>query len=836
MVAGQAALTARDVDTALARWRAALDLWRGEPLADVTRTAQLTADVAGLAERRLQVAEQWADVALDAGRANEVTTELTALVRVDPLREQLWAQLMLAHHQAGRPAAALAAYRDACRVLAAELGVPPGRTLQEAHQRIRTGDRPAVAGSEPMGSERDYRPPAPPPLQLPADLAAFAGRDGPLRQLDSLLSEPEAGAAAPMIVVAISGTAGVGKTTLALHWAHRVADRFPDGQLYVNLRGFDPSGTAVTPSEAIRGFLDGFAVPRDRVPADLVERAALYRSLLSGKRVLVVLDNARDAEHVRPLMPGSAGCLVVVTSRNRMSSLVATQGAAALPLDLLSPAEASALLAGRIGQRRVEGDSAAVHAIVARCARLPLALSIVGARVATHPGFSLAAIAAELSGGGSPLDQLDSTDPATDARRVFSWSYQALGPAAAELFRLHSLHPGPDVTVSAAAALIGASVPRARTALAELADAHLVGEHLPGRYGTHDLLRAYAGELCRAIDAESARHSASLRLLDHYLHTAYQGARVLNPRRSPIDLPEPTAGAVVDEVHDDVRAMSWFAAEYDVLLAAVDLAAGTGFDRHAWQLAWTLVTFTNRHGYWNDQAGTHQVAVRAAQRLGDKSGQAHSHRGLGRAYLQLGLDDDARTHLRSAIELFADVGDETGQANGHFDLAEMFERRGRYREALDNAQQLVELYRRRGGSTGEAAALNSVGWCHALLGEHDEALRYCQESLVMHQQLGDQHGEAGTWDSLGYIHRRLDDLPQAVSCYRHAVSAYRDLGDDWNQADSLAELADVLVAAGDPDAARSARGEALRLIRTLDHPEAEQLRVRLSESDTPVTG
>jgi hypothetical protein len=405
-----------------------------------------------------------------------------------------------------------------------------------------------------------------------------------------------------VIIAALSGTAGVGKTTLAVHWAHRVSARFPDGQLYVNLKGFDPGGEALDPSEAARGFLEAFGVPVTRIPADLPGQTGLYRSLLAGRRVLVVLDNARDVEQVRPLLPGSPGCLALVTSRSHLTGLVADEGAYPLALDLLPAADARDLLIRRLGSSLVTSEPAAVDDIIARCARLPLALTIAAARAATSPSFPLAVFAAELREATRALDSFDGGDLATDIRAVFSWSYGALSAAAARLFRLLGLHPGPDIGLSAAASLAAIQPDQARTPLAELTRAHLLAEHSPGRYAFHDLLRSYAAEQAQAHDSQPVRDAAVDRLLDHYLHTARNAAMLIEPHFEPPALMSAHPGVSPGEPGTAEDAMSWFQAEHAILLATVQLAADAGHARHVWRLAWMLSPAFIRRGSWTDHA------------------------------------------------------------------------------------------------------------------------------------------------------------------------------------------------------------------------------------------
>jgi tetratricopeptide (TPR) repeat protein len=637
-----------------------------------------------------------------------------------------------------------------------------------------------------------------------------------------------------VVITAIGGTAGIGKTALVVHWAHRVADRFPDGQLYVNLRGYDPGGQVMDPAEAVRRFLDALGVPPERIPADLDAQAALYRSHLSGRRMLIVLDNARDTAQVRPLLPGASTCLVLVTSRNQLAGLVAADGAHPITLDVLTPGEARELLARRLGATRVAAEPEAVEEIITCCVRLPLALAIVAARASAQPHVPLHFLAGELRDTGGRLTALSTTDdPYTDVRAVFSWSYHALSPDAARLFRLLGLHPGPDLAVPAAASLARLPASGVRPLLAELTRASLLAEHVPGRYTFHDLLRAYATDLTHSIDPDQPRRAATHRMLDHYLHTAYTADRLLDPARDPITLTPPQPGVTPEHPADYQQALAWFTAEHAVLLAAVDHAAATGFDAHTWQLAWTLVTFLYRRGHWHDWAAAGRVAVAAAGRLADPTAQAHAHRNLANAYTRLGRFDDAHAQLRHALDLYHQAGDQVGQAHTHFNLSRLWERQGRPAQALDHARQALDLYRATGHQNGQADALNAVGWYHVLLGEHRQALTYCQQALTLHQELGDRYGQAATWDSLGYAHHHLSHHTPAITCYQRALGLYRDLGDRYNEATILTHLGDTHHAAGNPTAARDAWQQALTILDELDHPDAEQVRAKLATLDTP---
>ena len=500
---GRDALESGDLDGAVRCLSHALGLWGEPPLADVPATLAMGPVAQRLLDERAAARELLNQARLGLGEHAALIPELRESTAADPANERLWEQFMLALHGAGRSADALAAYQQARAAMQAELGLEPGHRLQQLHQRILAGDRemPAV----PVASVV--------PRQLPAPVRPFAGRTAELAALTGLLED--VGALSATVISVIGGTAGVGKTALAVHWAHQVADRFPDGQLYVNLRGFDPSGNPTPAVAAIRALLDALEVPADRIPANLDAQVGLYRSLVAGKRMLLVLDNARNAEQVRPLLPGGPGCLVVVTSRSDLAGLAAIEGARSMRLGLLTDAEAHTLLVARLGATRTETEPTAAGELVRLCARLPLALVIAAARVAARPQFRLRMLADELADTRSRLDALDAGDELASLRAVFSWSVGSLSASAARMFGLLGLHPGPDITVPAAASLAGAPLASARAALAELAEVSLTAEHAPGRFGLHDLLRAYAVEQARISGSESENREATGRMLDH---------------------------------------------------------------------------------------------------------------------------------------------------------------------------------------------------------------------------------------------------------------------------------------------------------------------------------
>jgi hypothetical protein len=495
-------------------------------------------------------------------------------------------------------------------LLVDELGIEPGPALQELHQAILTG-------TGTVGPAQPQPPAAGPvvPRQLPPAIPYVTGRAAEIRALDTLLAAAAPGD--PAVIMTLGGAPGIGKTALAVHWAHRVADRFPDGQVFVDLRGFDPERPATPVAAAVRQLLDAFGVPPQRIPAQLDAQVGLYRSLVAGRRVLVVLDNARDADQVRPLLPGAPGCFVLVTSRDRLTGLTAG-GAHPVSLDVLAPTAGVAVLARHLGRLPVAAEPAAVDEIVAACAGSPLALGIVAARAAGRPGFPLAGLAAELRHSAG-LDAFDTGEPAGTVRAVFSSSYQALPAPAARLFRLLGVVPGAPVSEPAVASLADVPAETARRLLAELARVHLVSEPTPGHYRLHDLLHAYAGELAATHDPDRDRRAATGRLLDHYLHAAVAGARSLDPTWQPVPTGPPRPGVMAVELTGRTAA-DWFAAEYPALRAAVEYAAASGFDAHCWRLAACVARYLERGGRFTERAMLQRTALIAARRAADRAG------------------------------------------------------------------------------------------------------------------------------------------------------------------------------------------------------------------------
>ncbi|GLZ01929.1 XRE family transcriptional regulator [Actinoplanes sp. NBRC 103695] len=702
-----------------------------------------------------------------------------------------------------------------------------GRVARPRASTVRLlADAFRLAGGERERFLRDADPaPAPAaapqrgPRQLPLDIADFSGRHGELSRLDEVVGS-SGGRPATVVLSAVAGMAGVGKTALALHWAHRVRGDYPDGQLYVNLRGFDAAESVADASDVLRAFLQALEVPPGRIPSGLDERAALYRTVLGDKRVLVVLDNARDEEQVRPLLPAAGGCAVVVTSRDRMAGLVAAQGARPVLLDVLSEQEAWALLTARAGADRVTAEPDAAAEIIACTARLPLALTIAAARIATHPGFPLSTFAAELRAPGRRLDALADGD----VRRVFSWSYVACSKEARRLFRLLGLHPGPDLTAGAAAALAGSPEAEVAPLLAELTRLHLLAQHRPGRFAFHDLLRAYASELARSAEDDEELTAARLRMYDHYLRSACAAGEALQPQWLKVPMP---AGAPALPM-TQVEATAWFTAEDRVLPGILRSAAGTGADAYPWRLAACLVCFYAPGARWSESAPLQRLALTTAVRSGDVLGEATARRLLARADSRTGRLADADAGMRAARDLYAGLGDVLGEAQAEHNLSEIALQSERAPDAIGHARRAVELYRRGGYQAGLARALNAVGWVAANMGDYDETIVNCREALDIQQSSGDLNGQAATTDSLAVAYEARGDVRLAATMYERSAALFHRSGDRFHEAEVLNHAGSAHHELGDADAAGRCWQEALEIYREIGSHAAEEVERNLS--------
>jgi DNA-binding SARP family transcriptional activator/tetratricopeptide (TPR) repeat protein len=842
------ARAARDAPTAeeaIAAFDEALALWRGPALADVPATGRIDAIRFALAEERLSALLDRIASLLDIGRHRDAAEELTGLAAVHPLAERLAGLLMVALYRCGRQVDALQVFRDVRTRLSNELAIEPGPELQSLHQQILAGDlalsavtsRPiSPVAQQARGQELAFAGADTPlvPRQLPTGAAHFTGRAGDMRVLDNL-RERVGSFEGPVAIAAISGTAGVGKTTLALHWAHQNVHKFPDGQLYVNLRAFGPSSAPMKAADAIRGFLDALGVRRDRRPRGIEALAAFYRTALADKRILVVLDNAADEDQVRLLLPGSGGCLVLITSRRRLAGLATCEGATLLTLDVLSQSEALELLAGRLGDAATVSADEAATQLALLCGGLPLALAIAAVRAAENPRSGLAALSTQMQDIGGRLDVLDIGERAGSVRTAFSWSYKNLSRQAARLFRLLAAHPGPDISLAAAASLAGCPVVRTRRILAELADAHVITEYVTARWMLHDLLRAYASEQAQSEDDQTERAEAWMRVLDHYVHTAWSAAIMLRPGRDPgLELDTPRAGVKPETLQSPDDAMAWLDAEYRVLVEAISCAAATGCDTHAWQLPWALTDYFTMTGRWNDLTATMQTALEAATRTSDVAGQARAHHGLGRLRLPPAAVRASRGHLAQALGLYTELGDSLGQASVHSQLGIILDQEGRTQEALAQAQQALHLARAAGHRGHEARALNLIGWLHAHQGHHDLALKRCRFALVLYRGIRDRLGEAGTWDSIGYVSHLSGNFDEAAEHYYRALQLSRDVRCRSAQATILDHLGDNCAAAGSPEVARDFWHQALAILDELQFAETSGIRQKLRAPGRPV--
>jgi DNA-binding SARP family transcriptional activator/tetratricopeptide (TPR) repeat protein len=823
--AGHEALARGDSQQAVREFDVALGLWRGPPYADMRDAGWAMPEIARLEELRLSVIEGRFAALLELGPHPMTVAELEAHVRAHPLREHGCELLALALYRGGRQAEALGVLRATRMKLVEELGIDPGTALQRLEREILTQastldwhpptptmpapapataltqESASTAGPQLGGNEgfvgreaptaslvASVSGPRPVPRQLPAHTPHFVGRATELRQLTTLLGTTTVGGGT-VVITAIEGTAGIGKTALALHWAHQVAERFADGQLYVNLRGFDPTNTPVDPAAALRGFLDAFEISPERIPPSMDAQAGLYRGLLTDRRVLVVLDNARDEEQVRPLLPASPNCLVVITSRNQLAGLIAQQGARPLTLDVLTPREARALLARHLGPQRVGAEPRAITNLIKYCARLPLALAIVAARAATHPGFELRVLAKELADEHTRLDALDTGDPTASVRAVFSWSYQHLRPPAARMFRLLGLHPGPDITLPAATHLTDIPLHQAREALRELTRAHLLTQHIPGRFTFHDLLRAYATHLATTHDPPEDHHAALTRLFDHYLHTTAVAMDTLHSigQHDQLHIPSPTISTPPGA--DPATAQHWLNTERANLAAIITYTAAHGWHTHTTRLANTvLLRYLETGVRYPDALALYTHVQHAAHHTNDHTTEALALAHLGLVYWEQGCHQQATDHLRQALTISRDTAYRAGEALALAHLALVHWQQGRYQQTTDHLQQVLTISRDIGYRAHEAFALAGLGFVHGRRGRSQQATDHYQQALAISRDLGYRVGEVLALTGLGFVYSRQDDYQQATDHYQQALAISRDTGYRAGEARALTGL------------------------------------------------
>jgi DNA-binding SARP family transcriptional activator/Flp pilus assembly protein TadD len=805
LAAARASRASGDLAGAAGSFEAALGLWQGTALAGIPGPlAQIVR--AGLDEQRQAATEEHVDVIIALGRHAEAARQLVELVRAHPLRERFSAQLMLVLYRSERQAEALAAFADARRVLASELGIEPGPQLRQLHARILAADPGLdfVAGDAATLTTAPQEKRRPAPAQLPADVAAFTGRTDELAELDRMAAQ-----SSDMVISVVSGTAGVGKTALAVRWARQAASTFPDGQLYVNLRGYDP-GQPVPPGDALAGFLRALGMAGPDIPPGEDERAAAYRSLLDGRRLLVVLDNAASVEQVRPLLPGCPSCLVVVTSRDSLVGLVARHGARRLDLDILPLPDAVGLLRTLIGDR-VDAEPRAAEDLARQCARLPLALRVAAELAAASPGSLLEELAGELAGEQRRLDLLDAGgDGHTAVRGVFSWSYRHLQAGAARTFRLAGLHPGPDFDAYAVAALTGVTITQARDVLALLARAHLVQPAGAGRYGMHDLLRAYASHLAEAYDGGAAQDVALAGLYDYYLGTASSAMDVLVPAEKHFRPRVPPVGTPAPQVASPAEARAWLDAERATIIA-VAVHAARDAPGYTTRLSATLYRYLETGGHHADAMIIHGHARQAARLIGDRAAEATALTNLGIISWRQGRYQQAVDYHRQALAASVEIDDTIGKAVAVANLGVVYERQGRYEEATGCHREALALCRETGDRSGEARAYANLGSVAGRQGNYEEAVSWYQQALALFRESGDRTGEASALPDLGLAYQQLGRHEQAAGCYQQALALFRESGDRTGEAEALNGVGSIMASTGRRDEARAQYTAALTL-------------------------
>jgi tetratricopeptide (TPR) repeat protein len=660
--------------------------------------------------------------------------------------------------------------------------------------------------------------------QLPTDTSDFIGRHANLVSLDSLLGN-RTGRSNAVIITAISGAPGIGKTALAVHWAHRVSEHFPDGQLYVNLRGYDP-GVPMPPDLVLESFLKAFGVPDERIPHDVEALSATYRSIVANRRVLVVLDNARTTSQVLPLLPGSPSCTVVVTSRNRLSGLVVRTDALRIDVDVLSATEAVALLRRRIVHGIESPGRHELERLAELCGRLPLALRIAAERVAEQPDIDARDLIDELSLEWERLDALAVDDGPTTVRSVFSWSYRALDPELAQCFRLLGLHPGPEFGVGAASTLVNRPVTETRRRLQALAGLHLLSRTGRDRYQFHDLIRVYAAEMAVIDSDEVDRRDAVRRVLSSYLRQAVAASRVVYPNRRSIDFDQPEPTHADSTFNDRATALSWYEIEQHNLSIAIRLAATTGENDLAWKLPAVLTDLLWKQR-WTDTLTVLEAALNAAAASGDRLGQLHVLDNFADLSLDLERYDKAAGYFTRMKDLALEIGDNyflgwslNGLGKTHVGWAEVD-------EAVDCFRGALEVFQTIRNQGAEGAVLESLATALLRKGRPDEALAHCKRSLAIAEDLGDLWRSARAEKTMGLLHDALGRPDLAIGHLERALSMHLEFDNRFDAAQTLTDLGDIFDNIGRREDAVNAWNKALVALNDLGAPQAAAVKARL---------
>ncbi|HVD16289.1 MAG TPA: tetratricopeptide repeat protein [Actinomycetota bacterium] len=816
------------------RLRGALALWRGSALDGVVATPSIQTAALKLEELRATAIEERVDADLLLGRHRELVGELQALTAALPLRERLRGQLMVALYRSDRQAEALRAYQDIREVLVEDLGVEPGAELQQLQRAILTAD-PSLALPERTRVDAGRRPPV--PAQLPPDVATFVGRGHELERLRALLDGLDRHR--PVVISAIGGAAGIGKSALAVHLAHELAGRFPDGQLYANLHGATAGLAPLEPLEVLGRFLRALGVDREQIPAGLEEAAALFRSLAAGKRLLVVLDDAATVNQVRPLLPAGPGCGALVTSRQTLASL---DGAGHLQLGVLDPAEAVALLGHLAGPARIAAEPDSADALVGLCGHLPLAVRIAGARLAARPAWTVQTLLRRLAASHRRLDELAVGDQAV--RASFEVSYQSLRTVGrpgessdAGLFRLLGLLDLPDVTAPVAAVLVKQPPVAAEEALERLVDGHLLETPTPGRYRMHDLLRLFARERCTAEEPEAVRVKALNRTLRWYLAVATRASRLLYPadqrRVARVDVPEDPM-----PLHGRAEALAWLEAERVNLLAAARQAASNPCvpPEVVGHLATALFRFLETRGSWHDLAALNQLALQTACRVGDLHGEAQALNDLAATHYRLGRLDQAVVYSEQTLTIRRKLGDRVGEGQALSNLGVHWHAVGQLDRALACYDQSLTILRQAGEHASVGRVLGNLGGVYQDLGRFDDAVACFEQAIAIHHDVGDAHSAGRGLGNLGDLYHQLGRFDDAVACFEQAIAIHHDVGDRYSEGVELKSLGAALDAHGRHHRARACWSEALAIFQPLDMPEADEVLALLDAMDRSATG